>query len=202
MKEISGVHLMEGGRKVLVAQSCLFLCDPVDYSSPGSSVQGTLQTRILEWVAILFSWRPSRPPIINSLIRTCWGRGMEMMGKKSKTLPPRAGRSNTTSRDDGNTPHLPSPLWSPQPHMPNQDLQCDLCESVLVWASLVAQMAKNPPTMQDTWTLSLGQTIPWRRKRQPTAGLFTGRPQYMGSQRLGNEWQTATSHFGVTEKAF
>ena len=28
---------------------------PMDYSLPGSSVHGTLQTRILEWVAILFS---------------------------------------------------------------------------------------------------------------------------------------------------
>ena len=33
---------------VLVAQSCLTLCDPMDYSLPGSSIQGILQTRILE----------------------------------------------------------------------------------------------------------------------------------------------------------
>ena len=37
---------------VLVAQSCLILCDPVDCSSPGSSVHGILQVRILEWVAM------------------------------------------------------------------------------------------------------------------------------------------------------
>ena len=35
--------------------SCLTLCDPVDYSPPGSSVQGILQARILEWVAVPFS---------------------------------------------------------------------------------------------------------------------------------------------------
>ena len=40
---------------VLVAQSCLTLCDPVDYSPPGSSVNGILQARILEWVAISYS---------------------------------------------------------------------------------------------------------------------------------------------------
>ena len=34
------------------ALSCLILCDPVDYSAPGSSVRGILQARILEWVAI------------------------------------------------------------------------------------------------------------------------------------------------------
>ena len=35
----------------LVAQSCLTLGNPMDYSSPGSSVHGILQARILEWVA-------------------------------------------------------------------------------------------------------------------------------------------------------
>ena len=41
--------------KVLVAQSCLILCDPMDCSPPGSSVHGILQARILKWVAIFFS---------------------------------------------------------------------------------------------------------------------------------------------------
>ena len=41
--------------EVLVAQSGLTPCDPMDYSQPGSSDHGILQERILEWVAILFS---------------------------------------------------------------------------------------------------------------------------------------------------
>ena len=41
--------------KVSVAQSCLTLCDPMDYSLPGSSVHGILQARILEWVAISYN---------------------------------------------------------------------------------------------------------------------------------------------------
>ena len=36
-------------------QSCLTLCDPVDCSSPGSSVHGILQARILEQVTKPFS---------------------------------------------------------------------------------------------------------------------------------------------------
>ena len=36
---------------VLVAQFCPMLCDPLDCSLPGSSVQGILQARTLEWVA-------------------------------------------------------------------------------------------------------------------------------------------------------
>ena len=37
----------------LVAQSCPALCNPMDYSPPGSSVHGILQGRILEWVVLL-----------------------------------------------------------------------------------------------------------------------------------------------------
>ena len=40
--------------KVLVAESCPTLCDPMDCSPPGSPVHGSLQARILEWVAIPF----------------------------------------------------------------------------------------------------------------------------------------------------
>ena len=35
-------------------QSCLTLCDPMDYSPPGSSVHGIFQARIMEWVAIFY----------------------------------------------------------------------------------------------------------------------------------------------------
>ena len=38
-----------------VAQLCLTLCDPMDCSPPGSSVQGIFQARVLEWGAIAFS---------------------------------------------------------------------------------------------------------------------------------------------------
>ena len=41
--------------KVLVAQLLPTLCDPTDDGPPGSSVHGSLQARILEWVAIPFS---------------------------------------------------------------------------------------------------------------------------------------------------
>ena len=41
--------------------SCLTLCDPMDCSLPGSSVQEILQARILEWVAISFFRGSSQP---------------------------------------------------------------------------------------------------------------------------------------------
>ena len=42
-------------------QSCPTLCDPMDYSLPGSSVHGILQARILEWVAVPSSRGSSGP---------------------------------------------------------------------------------------------------------------------------------------------
>ena len=44
-----------------VTQSCLTLCDPMDYSLPGSSIHGIFHAKILEWVAISFSKRSSQP---------------------------------------------------------------------------------------------------------------------------------------------
>ena len=40
---------------VLVTQSCPTLCNPMDYSLLGLSIQGILQAIILEWVTIPFS---------------------------------------------------------------------------------------------------------------------------------------------------
>ena len=44
----------------LVAESCPTLCDPKDYSLSGFSVHKISQARILEWVAISFSWGSSQ----------------------------------------------------------------------------------------------------------------------------------------------
>ena len=45
---------------VIVAQSCLTLCDPMDCRPPGFFVYGILQARILQWVGISFSRGSSR----------------------------------------------------------------------------------------------------------------------------------------------
>ena len=48
-------------RVLLIAHLCLTLYHPIDCSPPGSSVQGILQARILEWVAISLSRGSSQP---------------------------------------------------------------------------------------------------------------------------------------------
>ena len=57
-----GREIQEGGDVcVLVAQSCQTLWEPIDWGSPGFSIHGILQARILEWVAIPFSRGFSQP---------------------------------------------------------------------------------------------------------------------------------------------
>ena len=43
------------------AESSLTICDPTDCSTPGFSVRGILQARLLEWVAISSSRGSSQP---------------------------------------------------------------------------------------------------------------------------------------------
>ena len=40
------------------------------------------------------------------------------------------------------------------------------------WASMVAQLVKNPPAMRETWVQSLGGEDPRRRAWQPTPVLL------------------------------
>ena len=55
MSDLLRIHESENESEV--TQSCPTLCNPVDYSLPGSSVHGILQARVMEWVAISFSIR-------------------------------------------------------------------------------------------------------------------------------------------------
>ena len=54
-------------------------------------------------------------------------------------------------------------------------------------------------TMRETWVLSLGREVPWRRKRQPTPELLPRKSHgqrslvSMGSQRVGHDWATSLS---------
>ena len=44
----------ESESEIEVTQSCLTLCNPMDYKPPGSSVHRIFQARILQWVAIYY----------------------------------------------------------------------------------------------------------------------------------------------------
>ena len=124
----------------LVAQLCLTLCNPLDFATPpDSSVQGILQARILEWVAISFS------------------------------------------RGDFLT-------WGLNPG----------------WASLVAQMVKSLPEMQETWVWSLGWEDSPEKEMATYSNIFAweilwmeepGRLQSMGFQRVRSYWETSLPRY-------
>ena len=62
-----------------VAQSFPTLCDPMDYSPPGSSVHGILQARVLEWGAIT-SLNYTYKNMVRILLRTVLGVSQRVLG--------------------------------------------------------------------------------------------------------------------------
>ena len=50
------------------------------------------------------------------------------------------------------------------------------------WASLVAQLTKNPPAMQETWVWFLGWEDPWRRAWLPIPVFWPG--EFHGQRSL------------------
>ena len=68
-------------------------------------------------------------------------------------------------------------------------------------ASLVAQMVKNLPAMQETWVQTLGREDPLEKEMATYSSILPwripwteepGRLQSMGSQRVGHNWVTNT----------
>ena len=78
---------------LLSLQSCLTLCDPMDYSPPSSSIHGILQAKKLEWVAMPSSRESSDP-------------GIEPASLKSPALAGRFFTTSTTWEAPGNTVSL------------------------------------------------------------------------------------------------
>ena len=58
------------------------------------------------------------------------------------------------------------------------------------WASLVAQLVKNPPTMRETWVPSLGWENPLEKGNATHSSILAWRIPWtvksMGSQRVGH----------------
>ena len=71
---------------------------------------------------------------------------------------------------------------------------------IVNWASLVAQMVKNPPAMGERFSPYVGK-IPWRRERLPTPvfwpGEFHGQKEPGGLQSTGSQSRTRLSDFHI-----
>ena len=71
--------------------------------------------------------------------------------------------------------------------------------TVFSGVSLAAQRVKNPPAMQENWVWFLGQEDPLEKEMANHPSVLAwkipwedpGRPQSMGSQRVGHDWATS-----------
>ena len=93
-KELGGAVFTRGmcaaSIKALATQSCLTLCNPMDWGLPDSSAHGILQARILEWAAIPFS-RGSSQPSDWTQVSSIAGRFFTISGIRE--TPIRTGKS-------------------------------------------------------------------------------------------------------------
>ena len=69
------------------------------------------------------------------------------------------------------------------------------------WVSLVAQPAKNPPAMQETWVRSLGWKIPCRRERLSTPVFWPGESHGLYSS-WGHKDLDTTKWLSLSAKSF
>ena len=106
-----------------IAQSCPTLCNPMDYSLPGSSLHGILQARVLEWVAISFP-RGSSWPRDQTWVSGIPGRRFNLWATREALKKPQ--RSPNSSLN--NLTFLP-------PHMANFYEQSSL-PSLFLWEHL------------------------------------------------------------------
>ena len=109
--------------KVKVAQSFLTLCDPVNYI-----VHGIFQVRILQWIAFPFSRESSQP--------RDWTQVFHIAGGFFTTWVKREAQEYWSGKP------IPSPAHLPDLGNTGGPLQYS-------WASLVAQLVKNPPAVWD-----------------------------------------------------
>ena len=87
-----------------VTQSCPTLCDPMDCSTPGSSVHEISQARVLEWVAISFS-RGSFPLRDRTQVSHIAGRFFTIWDTRE---------AHINAKWDLNSPFVdsPRPMWA------------------------------------------------------------------------------------------
>ena len=79
------------------------------------------------------------------------------------------------------------------------------------WSSLLAQIVKNMPVMQETWIWSLGQEDPLKKGMAAHSSILAwrvswteepGRLQSVESQRIGHNWATNTSTILFSQQCF
>ena len=128
--------------KVLVAQSCLTLCDPTDCSSPDSSVHEDSPSKKIEvgCHSLLQGIFPAQG----------WNPGL----LHCRLILYQLRESSCNAGDTGSIPWLGGST--------GEGIGYPLQYS---WSSLVAQLVKNPPAMWEIWVWSLGWEDPLEKRK-------------------------------------
>ena len=134
----------------LMAQSCPFLCYPMDCSLPGSSVNGVSQARIQGWVAISFSRGSFQPKAWTQVSCIVVSQSVQSLSRvllcdsidcNTPGLPvhhqlPEFTQTHIHWVSDAIQP--PHPLLSPSPPAPNLSQH----QGLFKWVSSSYQVAK------------------------------------------------------------
>ena len=129
--------------RVLGHCGCVWLCNPMDGSPPGSSVHGILQARMLEWVAMSSSRRSSPPRI-----KPTSPKPPALVGEFFTTSPTCPRVLNSLHCDYG----CSSWVWVDLIRGPKKEGRNFLQNWVTFWGELPA--SNIPPTSSLTVTLS------------------------------------------------
>ena len=159
--------------KVKVAQSCLTLCNPMGYT-----VHGILHARILEGVAFPFSGGCSWPR--NWTMASCI-ESDSLISQLVKNPICNAG-------DPGSIPRLG------RSH--GEEIGYALQYS---WASLVAQLIRDPPTIQKTWAQYLVWGDPLEKGKTTHSSILAWRISWTVVHGITKCW-TRLSNFNCPLK--
>ena len=186
---------------------CLTLCDPMDWSLPGSSIQRIFQARVLDWVAISFSRGSSQPRDQTQVSRivgrclTVWatredGRRIDAFElwcwRRLLRVPWTARRSNQSILKE----ITPGCSWKDWCWSLNSNTLATWCKELThlkrlwCWERLKAG-GEGDNRGRDCWMASPTQWMRvWVNSR---SWWWTGRPAmlwFMGSQRVRHNWVT------------
>ena len=201
---------------------CPILCNPIDGSSPGSTVPGILQARTLEWVAtgqgtasFIYSGRMLYSCVIFGTIFLKFGglllnstpdhyvniNGFNHFPRHLPVTPEylHSWISKKMQNTDHSSAGKESACSGRDPHL-TPGLGRPTGEGIgypfqYSWASFVSQLVKNPPAVRETWVQSVCWEDSLENGKATHSSILTWRiPWTVLSQGLTKS-QTWLSHF-------
>ena len=145
-----------------VVQSCLTLCDPIDYI-----VHAILQARILEWVAIPFSRGSSQP------------RDQTQVSCIMRLILSQLSHKGSPRILECVAYHLSRGSFQPNNWTRVSCIAGGFFTSWVTRASLVAQTVKSLPAMCQTWVQSLGWEDPLEKKMTTHSSILAWKIPWM-----------------------